>query len=227
MPYPDVLSILEATFPTDTPSIDTHPPTRTYAPTLRPLHSHFCRALYSTLAPFTSDPSELAYVASARWPGFVQPVLEEAARQQEAAAAENEEEVDGEVDFELVPPSEETRIRLVRHFTPSFTAALEALYPRHTHAAAWAEAHPFGTSEDSAPLSNVDSVGMLPRLTKYVLVAAYLASTNPARSDVRMFGRLDDGSRRRKRKGGGTRKPRGGGNAGKVKVCYCSIHHCS
>jgi origin recognition complex subunit 5 len=40
---------------------------------------------------------------------------------------------------------------------------------------------------------------LLPRMSKFTLVAAFLASTNPAKSDIRMFGRgLDEKKRKRK-----------------------------
>ncbi|KAH7099954.1 origin recognition complex subunit 5 C-terminus-domain-containing protein [Auriculariales sp. MPI-PUGE-AT-0066] len=47
----------------------------------------------------------------------------------------------------------------------------------------------------------------LPRMAQYILVAAYVASFNPPRSDVRLFGRTSDGRGRRK-KGGGMAKAR-------------------
>lgn len=226
---PATLARLASTFPPASLSENGPFSAATYAPVLRSLHAHYCSALHAVLAPFAPDPSDLAYVAAARWPGFVQPVLEEHWRRvQELSddAAENAE-VD-EAELELEPPDEETRVRLLRHFTPTFTAALDALYPRHAHAAAWALAHPFGTDPSAAATSDgrAENVKELTRLGKFVLLAAYCASTNPAKSDLRMFGRLDDGSRRRK-KGGGTRKTRAGVGSGKVKVCSCLSSHFS
>jgi len=42
------------------------------------------------------------------------------------------------LELQLAPPPEDTRMRLTRFFTPSFPAALEALYPRLTNASSWA-----------------------------------------------------------------------------------------
>src|ERR1700731_2323915 len=94
-----------------------------YHPALLPLHAQFASVLYDVCAPFTQDANELAYVAAARWPGFARSLLEERPDSSPASASGG-----------FVLPDEETRMRLIRHFTPSFTAALEALYPRLTHA---------------------------------------------------------------------------------------------
>ncbi|KAI0943786.1 hypothetical protein AcW1_002864 [Taiwanofungus camphoratus] len=245
-----------------------------YHPALRPLYSHFLTTLYSICAPFTREPHELAYIAAARWPGFVQPVLDDHRRRVEAFhARRNAHAVDGhggwladvaldgealdgedgatqeengihngeddqETPPKLVPPAEDTRIRLTRLFTPSFTAALEELYPRLTNAADWARAHApprdllaiplmqvpaafqhsagFGAGADAVSGRDIDD---LPRLPKFVLVAAFLASTNPSKSDLRMFGRgPDERTKRRRRKGGSPRKLKAGTGTGSVKI---------
>jgi origin recognition complex subunit 5 len=41
---------------------------------------------------------------------------------------------------------------------------------------------------------------MLPRMSKFILVAAFLASTNPATSDMRIFGRRPEERKKRRRK---------------------------
>ncbi|KAI0315446.1 origin recognition complex subunit 5 C-terminus-domain-containing protein [Amylostereum chailletii] len=192
-----------------------------YHPALAPLYAVFLSTLYSVCAPFTVDPDALAYLAAARWPGFAHPVLDAHARHP---------------DTPLAPPPEDARMRLVRFFTPSFTAALEALLPRLASAAAWARAHApeigaaalepgrsappsprkpghverrergggGGGGGDEAEEAAADAARALPVVARFVLVAAYLASTNPPKSDVRMFGRAVEA--RRKKKGGGTRK---------------------
>ena len=130
----------------------------------------------------------------------------------------------------LKPPTEDVRMKLIRLFTPSMTVALETLYPRLTNASAWARANVPEPSLLSLPFSQnsprkakqsltetaAGSGDMLPRMSKFILVAAFLASTNPAKSDLRMFGRgLDE--RKKKRKGGGPRK--GSGKNCVAKVC--------
>lgn len=188
---------------------------------------------------YTKDPDELAYIAAARWPGFVQPVLDEHRQRVEAlnsrrargadddGGADEEEGVDiDDIDLddpallELRPPDEHTRMRLTRLFTDSFSRALEHLYPRRTNALAWARANVPPENLLSIPPRQVVSVATrlpeecsrgeaplraLPRMAKFVLVAAFLASTNPAKTDMRMFGRGPD-ERKKKRKRGSPRK---------------------
>ena len=165
--------------------------------------------LYSTCAPFTHDPDELAYISAARWPGFVQPVLDQHVRTGET---------------EIAPPSEDTRIRLMRFFAPSFTTALEQLYPRLIDAELWAQnnappadllAKTPTTLPPAVTLHRSSEPILLPRLAKFILLAAFLASTNPAKSDVRMFSRAPDERRRRKRNAS-PRKTK----AGQAKVCW-------
>ena len=109
-----------------------------YHPALLPLYNHFCSILYSICSPFTHDPDELAYISAARWPGFVQPVLDEHQHQLDLREESGMDFEDHNSELKLAPPLEDTRMRLTRFFTPSFTAALEALYPRLTNASSWA-----------------------------------------------------------------------------------------
>lgn len=207
----------------------------TYHPALRPLYVHFVTTTYSVCAPFVMDPDELTYVVAACWPGFVKPVLdawearkEEKRRRLEEDEDENDEEMNGEDDdAELKPPGEDTRLRLTRLFTPLITQALEALYPRLTSARAWLDTHvpppnllsypprelpallSAATKKNSHKKENEEeTLKSLPRMAKFILVAAFLASTNPAKTDVRMFGRVSDEASRRKgrRKGGSPKK---------------------
>jgi origin recognition complex subunit 5 len=188
--------------------------------------------------PFIHDPLEIEYIAAARWPGFVKPVLDEFLNRQQQHLAPDDQNEDGmdvdeetlgiDLSSELQPPSENTRLRLSRYFSASLTQAMEELYPRLTNAVDWAAANtppsnvlstepsapklydpanPFASpvkrsatvnkaqpEEDAAELSRC-----LPRLSKFIVVAAFLASTNPANSDWRMFGRgLDEKKRKRR-----------------------------
>ncbi|KDR79270.1 hypothetical protein GALMADRAFT_243190 [Galerina marginata CBS 339.88] len=141
---------------------------------------------------------------------------------------------DTTADLEFLPPSEDVRMRLNRLFNPTLTNALEALLPRLTNAADWAAAnepppdldllslprnyalpvHSHGQQPtQAAAISDDADMKALPRISKFILLASYLASTNPAKSDMRMFGRgLDEKKRKRRAtKGGG--KTRGGGPA--------------
>ena len=250
---PATIDLLCSSFPSPAPQASTSRATNraAYHPSLKPLYAHFLASVYSICGPFTHDPLELSYIAAARWPGFVQPILD-AHRQQlqedaEAATAADADDPDAEGDLEdpheIPPIGEDARIRLLRLFTPSLTAALEALYPRITNATQWARVHApppdlltihpghapqalvaqsatnaasLSTSAGGPAEAGIDA---LPRMAKFVLVAAFLASTNPARSDLRMFGRgPDERARRRKRKGGTPRRPKPGTTGTAVKV---------
>jgi origin recognition complex subunit 5 len=267
------------------------PPPGPYHPSLRQLHNDFISILCDVCYPFIHDPREIQYIAAARWPGFVQPVLDEhnqrigrlrwraggAGDQPEDMEIDNDDEDEVDEDENLRPPSADTRLRLGRLFKPTLTSALEELYPRITNAAAWAELNSSPPDLDSIPLSrplspvkpggefghNVDlttltsqtprrtrslrssapntphtphtpytprtpraasythtyagdrndsletGLSALPRLSKFILLAAFLASTNPAKSDIRMFGRGLDEKKRRKRRASSTKAGNG------------------
>ncbi|KAF9449872.1 hypothetical protein P691DRAFT_774394 [Macrolepiota fuliginosa MF-IS2] len=172
-----------------------------YDPSLNQLYTHYITMICDVCFPFIHDIDELAYIAAARWPGFVKPILSSSPP-----------------DSDTVFPSEDTRLRLIRLFNPTVTSALESLHPRLTNAADWAAANEPETNilEQSfgqihSPVTKPGGAGAgttqqpdaglssLPRMTKFILVASYIASTNPPKSDLRMFGRgLDEKKRRRR-----------------------------
>ncbi|KAG6879298.1 hypothetical protein C0992_003783 [Termitomyces sp. T32_za158] len=177
-----------------------------YHPSFRGLYSHFATVLCDVCYPFIHDPLEIEYIAAARWPGFVQPVLDEHQR-----LIGDEMDLDDADEPQLHPPSEDVRMRLSRLFNPSLSAALEELYPRLTNATDWAtknkpeydllSAKPgqVATGKDQLEKGNKATTLTLPRMSKFILVSAFLASTNPAKSDIRMFGRgLDEKKRKRR-----------------------------
>jgi origin recognition complex subunit 5 len=229
VPFYALATLLRLThlFERESPSVsDVNP----YNSALFPLYSHFCSILYSICSPFTHDPDELAYISAARWPGFAQPVLDEHRQQLDLQQQQREGAGMGNIvhnsELKLVPPTEETRIRLTRLFTPTLTAALEALYPRLTSASSWARdkapelgllALPPARASPLRPKPNGDAnaVDTLPRMSKFILIAAFLASTNPAKTDLRMFGRGLDESKKKRRKGG-PRKGSGKSSVAKV-----------
>ncbi|RDB16484.1 Origin recognition complex subunit 5 [Hypsizygus marmoreus] len=184
-----------------------------YHASLRGLYTHFVSVLCDVCYPFTHDPQEIEYIAAARWPGFVQPVLDQHQRATEADMDLDTAEEDESRPKQLAPPSEDVRMRLSRLFNASLNTALEDLYPRLTNAADWAETHkpepdllakhPGHVVKAGEAKVNAkgDSDGMeaLPRMSKFILIAAFLASTNPHSSDLRMFGRgLDEKKRKRR-----------------------------
>jgi len=159
-----------------------------YHPSFSPLYQHFISMICDVCFPFVHDIDELAYIAAACWPAFVKPLLVSGASPDDVA------------------PSEDTRLRLIRAFTPRVTHALESLYPRSMNAQDWSAANDEDISfsnELHAPTSVPplqDSIHSLPRMSRFILLASYIASTNPAKSDLRMFGRgVDEKKRRRGR----------------------------
>ena len=205
--------MLVANFPSFSASSDdifTDP----YHPSLLPLYGHFVNMVCDVCYPFTHDPRELQYIAAARWVGFIKPIIDNykqhLARRQEDGDVE-EMEVD---EFEFEPPSEDLRIRLIRFFNPSLTMAMEALLPRQTNATDWALANEPPDNLLSMTRAEVESEQQLrqqelgtkmksllslPRMSKFILIASFLASMNAARSDLKMFGRgLDEKKRKRR-----------------------------
>ncbi|KAG6901780.1 hypothetical protein C0995_008026 [Termitomyces sp. Mi166 len=177
-----------------------------YHPSLKGLYSHFAAVLCDVCYPFTHDPSEIEYIAAARWPGFAQPVLDQHQR-----SLADDMDLDAAEESQLRPPPEDIRMRLTRLFNASLSAALEELYPRLTNATDWAaknkpepnilSAQPSQAArgKDQPGKSSEAAALALPRMSKFILVAAFLASTNPAKSDIRMFGRgLDEKKRKRR-----------------------------
>ncbi|EKM53224.1 uncharacterized protein PHACADRAFT_124702 [Phanerochaete carnosa HHB-10118-sp] len=191
----------------------------TYHPIFRSLYVHFAATVHGVCAVFTTDLDDLAYIAAATWPAFIRPVIDEYRRIDILQIPEGNT-IEKEVEDSLALPPEDARIRLTRLFTPSITAALEALYPRHTNAAAWATANvppadlllvpphqvPPLVSRPSEDYDTERVMRQLPRMAKFILVASYLASTNPSSTDMRMFGRGPDERAKRRRKGGSPRK---------------------
>lgn len=192
-----------------------------YHHALQPLYEQYVETLYNTVSVYTNDPIELQYVAAARWPGFVRPVI----NQYEELVQQAEEE--GSDPPELEPPATDGRLRLFKFFLPTFTAALDALYPRLNNAADWAADNDYNAGQSSVaancdglsnkvkPASGI-KVDHLPRMSKFILIAAFVASTNPPKSDLRMFGRGAEERKKRRRKSASPKK--GGGAQTIVKV---------
>lgn len=206
--------VLESTFPSENP-LDVIGP---YHPNLVSLFHHYVDTVYAVCSPFTTDLDELGYVVAACWPSFVEPILEDWRSQTEQ---------------QFILPDEESRVRLIRQFTSSFQNALESLYPRSMNASDWSRNSMQSTGlrlseavgriwdPPTGVATAVDQVPEIPQIAVFIVMAAFLASYNPGKSDVRIFSRTIDGSRKRK-KGGGTKKARAGG-AVKVNEILCCV----
>ncbi|KAF9235741.1 putative origin recognition complex, subunit 5-like protein [Melanogaster broomeanus] len=136
--------------------------------------------LYSTISIYTNDPLELQYIAAARWPGFVKPLID----QYNKLVQEAEEQ--GADPPELDPPGTEGRLRLFKYFLPTFTAALDALYPRITNAA------DLGCRQRLRYNRRGSTYGRRCRRSWHRI--------NPGKSDMRMFGRGAEERKKRRRK---------------------------
>ena len=97
---PDLIEFLSRSYHTR-PQNET--PTPTYSPSLAPLYTHYITALIDICTPFTSDPTEIAYVAAARWPGFVAPVIAEWEAKVQEQEQEQEQEQPGAESREQEP----------------------------------------------------------------------------------------------------------------------------
>lgn len=207
----DIAKTLISNFPSFSTSSDdvlTDP----YHPSLSSLYTHFINMVCDVCYPFSHDRQELQYIAAARWVGFIKPILDDY-KHHVALGQEKGDEMDMD-EAEFVPPSEDLRIRLIRFFNPSLTTAMEALLPRQTNATDWALANEPPDNllsmtraevenqqqyRQQSPGTKTDGLLSLPRMSKFVLIASFLASMNPAKSDLRMFGRgLDEKKRKRR-----------------------------
>lgn len=213
----DILHYLVNLFPPSRSSYEISP----YNPRLHSIYTNYVKTLYSVCSPVTRDPQELAYIAAARWPGYVAPLL------QDWKHIESQRMDDAE-DFEYPMPSDDETLRLLTLFKSTFVTALNTLHPRLSHARAWA--HEFapsislrlsdpstavvlntrGRQKKLGETSLLASLHDLPARTRILLVASYLASHNPARTDIKMFGRMADGGKKKSKRKVGPRKPKNG-----------------
>ncbi|GJJ15080.1 hypothetical protein Clacol_009355 [Clathrus columnatus] len=203
-----------------------------YNPSFKPLYSHFIATLINICTVFLVDEIELGYIASACWPIFVQPILNQWRLQMEQSD-----------NPQLTLPDEDARIRLTKYFSPLISHALEMLYPRTQHITEFVRENKLPEDIYLSDILQTSSIFQiknkdistshsrthggrdvpvpphiqaLTTIAKYILVAAFLASHNPPKSDLKLFGRSSNEKGRRK-KGGGTVKSRAV-SRGKAKV---------
>ncbi|WVQ72459.1 hypothetical protein IAR50_002011 [Cryptococcus sp. DSM 104548] len=168
--------------------------------------------LATTLSLLTPPVAELAHIAASLWPLYTSDLPPHA-----------EMGVLGlrYPDPANPPPKLEISLRLLTDLTRSIklplAAAVETLIPRQIGTYEFTSA----LSKRSATTSAQDALPKLPPLElsmteKFLLVAAYCASYNPATSDIRLFGRGVGENGRKKRGGGMRRAGYGKVRAGKV-----------
>ncbi|KAJ7770261.1 hypothetical protein DFH07DRAFT_1058068 [Mycena maculata] len=116
------------------------------------------RPVFGASPDLWKDPNELQYIAVARWPGFIQPILDA-----HKHPPDEDVNMDGESGLELRPPPEDPLA-------------------------------------DGGEVQVDDGrISYSPRMAKFILITAYLASTNPHNKDGGMFGRAKDEKKRKRR----------------------------
>ncbi|EJT97021.1 hypothetical protein DACRYDRAFT_112349 [Dacryopinax primogenitus] len=218
----ETANFLRSLFPSSPPSSSPNTTTTTqptpYHPTLLPLWTEYTRSLLSTFSPsYSTCPLLLARLAVSRWGWFVSPVLgewryllerERPSSSPEGEAGEKVEKDDG-LPFLL---SSQDVIKLIRYtFSPSYTHSvhqglpppLPSGVPRLRNPADWLNLnlnlnlnvpHP-----DPAPANGNTNLPRLSEIGRWTLLASYICSSNPARTDLKLFGTQAEQKRKRRR----------------------------
>lgn len=134
----------------------------------------FIEIIYDAFHATCKDIRELCYAVRILWPKFIQPIES------------------GQVD----PDDIQKLYKLSQRY---FVAAMDKLYLREISLSEWNKANDSDLTDLNSTRDQID----LPYYSKFLLIASYLASYNPARLDVRFFARGPEGVR--KKRGGGTR----------------------
>eukprot|EP00041_Stephanoeca_diplocostata_P015743 m.301360 g.301360 ORF g.301360 m.301360 type:complete len:577 (+) comp20140_c0_seq2:164-1894(+) len=132
------------------------------------LQRQFCGLLYDVFHGPCRDLNELRHVAHLLYPMYLEPVRAGGVAVDNAGA-------------------------LYRSIVPHFKKQLSRLYLREMSSAEWSAVHvPAAALPGATPRYRTLE---LPFLSKYILIAAYLASYNPANTDARMFAKRQSKSR--------------------------------
>jgi origin recognition complex subunit 5 len=175
-----------------------------------PLYPRFLDLILTTLLPLTSLASEIDYLSTMLWPIYTS-ILPPHLEQKELGLPYP--------DPENPPPPLAITVKLLtdlkHQLSLPLTAAIENVLTRQIGRQEFKNA--MIPSSSSSTLVNGMGMGMgrkavprvpaleLPVVARYLLVAGYCASYNPAKSDLRLFGRAT-GPDRKVKKGGGTRR---------------------
>ncbi|KAI9505323.1 hypothetical protein GGI25_003647 [Coemansia spiralis] len=141
----------------------------------------FVDAIYEVFHRNCVDLNELRHLVAMLYPKFVQPVFEKQATRNEFA-------------------------RLFKLCQPYFSAASERLYLREISTSEWQKNSAVASAKNDPDDVTLSIYQMaedaetldLPYYTKFLLIAAFLASYNPARLDAQYFSRSKGPSKRRK-----------------------------
>ncbi|RUS29679.1 origin recognition complex subunit 5 C-terminus-domain-containing protein [Jimgerdemannia flammicorona] len=167
-----------------------------------PFFIGFVEIVYDIFHRNCKDLNELRHLVSLLFPRYLQPVLDGIAQRSE-------------------------NTKLFRLAQPYFVEATDKLYLREISSAEWTKRPPASSSSSTVEASTITTArGLhlfflialivaltrtraadfnLPYYTKFLLIAAFLASYNPPRLDLRYFAKVGE-ENTKKRKGGGARK---------------------
>lgn len=165
-----------------------------FHPVLQSIFDSFAELVYGICTPYIQDPME---IMSANWPLYISPVLNDW-----------EDHNNREEEYEI-PAQAPTRLNAL--FRQTIGASVQQLYPRQIHADAWLSQIPVenfkimlsqtdrntgirvpkSASTAGGP-DQASSVVRLPVVGRYLLVASYLASFNPAKMDARILSQVRD-----------------------------------
>lgn len=203
--FSDIITTMEARFiaSQDDTSINA------FHPILQPIYRNFAEFTTAICTQYTVDPSEMAYVAAAQWPLYISPLLNDW-----NTANDNEEAYD----IPIIAPS-----RLNSYWRQSIATAVQNLYPRTVNAVEWASStktthlslsqiigQNIPINPPTPTTSGSGSLNQLPRMARFLLVAAYICSYNPTRADEYIISRLRDDRGGKVRKGQGGRTVKAG-----------------
>lgn len=170
-----------------------------------PLYPRFLDLFLSTLLPLTSVTSEIEYLASALWPIYTSALPPHA----EQSLLSPPRPFPDESTASPLSITVKLLTDLKHQLTIPLAAAVEDVLTRQIGRHEFTSAMLVNPTSGSSPGARrvvPKAPGLeLPMVARYLLVAGYCASYNPAKSDLRLFGRGTgpDGSRK---KGGGTRR---------------------
>ena len=167
-----------------------------YHPIFRGLFNSYVETINKTSMPSTQDLSDVGYVVATHWPLFVSPLL-------------NDWVYFNEIEEEYEIPSDASGY-LYSIFRQPIGSSIRQLHPRHVDALGWNAKLPpelfemrLSQGARSAASTRKEDTNAafanlvrLPTVSRYILVASYLASFNPPRMDARILGQIRDPTKR-------------------------------
>ncbi|RUS17862.1 origin recognition complex subunit 5-like protein [Endogone sp. FLAS-F59071] len=158
-----------------------------------PFFLGFVEIVYDIFQRNCKDLNELRHLVSLLFPRYLQPVLDGIAQRSESA-------------------------KLFKLAQPYFVEATDKLYLREISSAEWAKRSSSSSTSatEASTVVNTRADFDLPYYTKFLLIAAFLASYNPPRLDVRYFAKVGE-EKGKRRKGGGAKRGRVDKTGGKMR----------